>query len=359
MITGDFYGLNGFVWWVGIVEDINDPLQLGSVRARIIGIHSEQKNLVPTESLPWAQVALPTSGAMTTSGPRVGDWVFGFFQDGSYAQIPVVMGIFPGIQSSQSQIVYNEYARKTSVPIPPTDIVVRRLNEPTTSRTSRGVQEGTHASRSNKRLAKACDISYAARAKMGQLAVQFGTILRQIRTYIRALIAKYGGQPSPIWRKIKDTIDKLTSALREIKDFYEEEIKPLMETVVAVAQFIRILIDYIASLPERLAQLIAACLREFIETVAAQLVGDASGPENPFTQIIEAAEEFVEAAEEVAEIGAEIAAFPADVVDALVNPSSDEDLENATVELDAFFAANIPTPEQSVSNNSYNASASP
>jgi len=356
MVTQDFYGLNGFVWWVGIVEDIRDPLQLGSVRVRIIGIHSEQKNLVPTEALPWAQVALPTSGAMTTSGPRVGDWVFGFFQDGSYAQIPVVMGIFPGIQSVQSQIVYNEFARKTTVPRPPAAIVVRSTNEPTTARSSRGVTEGTHSSRSNRQLESACDVSYETRARMGRAAAAVGGILRKIRAWFRALIAKFGGQPSPIWRKIADTIKKINSAVREVIDFYEEEIKPVLDSIILVAKYIRTLIDYIASLPDRLAKFVQACLKEFIEGIAAELQ-EAAQPDSPspFADIIREANAFAETAEDALDVAAEITAFPAEVVDAFVNPSSDEDIELVSEQVDSFFAQNIPSPEQSLQDNSYTA----
>jgi hypothetical protein len=44
MITEDFYGKKQFIWWTGIVEDVLDPLEIGSVRVRIIGLHSENKN---------------------------------------------------------------------------------------------------------------------------------------------------------------------------------------------------------------------------------------------------------------------------------------------------------------------------
>ena len=51
MLSKDFYGKNGFVWWTGIVENDEDPLMLGSVQVRIIGIHNEDKNLVPDLSV--------------------------------------------------------------------------------------------------------------------------------------------------------------------------------------------------------------------------------------------------------------------------------------------------------------------
>ena len=49
-----FMGKEGFVWWQGVVEDRHDPLYLGRCKVRILGWHSEDKNDMPTVSLPWA-----------------------------------------------------------------------------------------------------------------------------------------------------------------------------------------------------------------------------------------------------------------------------------------------------------------
>lgn len=40
----------------GVVEDVMDPLQLGRVRVRWVGIHTDNKALLPTASLPWSRV---------------------------------------------------------------------------------------------------------------------------------------------------------------------------------------------------------------------------------------------------------------------------------------------------------------
>ena len=58
-----FAGKNGFVWFQGVVEDRNDPLQLGRVRVRCLGFHTEDKQLIPTEDLPWAYPVQPISSA--------------------------------------------------------------------------------------------------------------------------------------------------------------------------------------------------------------------------------------------------------------------------------------------------------
>ncbi len=37
-------GEEGFFWFFGVVEDIEDPLQVGRVRVRIYNQHNEDKN---------------------------------------------------------------------------------------------------------------------------------------------------------------------------------------------------------------------------------------------------------------------------------------------------------------------------
>ena len=44
----DFMGKDGFSWFVGVVEDRNDPAQLGRVRVRVLGRHSEKLSEVKT-----------------------------------------------------------------------------------------------------------------------------------------------------------------------------------------------------------------------------------------------------------------------------------------------------------------------
>lgn len=85
-------------WFVGIVEDINDPSGLGRVRARCLGYHTPDRNELPTIDLPLATVMLPTTSA-SMSGIGVSatsllpnTWVFGFFRDGQELQDPVIMG---------------------------------------------------------------------------------------------------------------------------------------------------------------------------------------------------------------------------------------------------------------------------
>ena len=96
MRSDDFIGQQ-FTWYTGIIEDINDPLNLNRVRVRCIGFHSMDTNVITTADLPWATVRMPvTSSSIKGNGGKhhleVGSWVVGFFRDGSSAQDPMVMG---------------------------------------------------------------------------------------------------------------------------------------------------------------------------------------------------------------------------------------------------------------------------
>lgn len=90
-------GHDNFVWWMGVVEDVEDELNLGRVRCRIFGVHTEDLSLVPTKDLPWALPMLPTNNSNSFSAPTKGSYCMGYFADGMAKQTPVIMGVFPGI----------------------------------------------------------------------------------------------------------------------------------------------------------------------------------------------------------------------------------------------------------------------
>jgi hypothetical protein len=98
----DQMGKNGFVWFHGVVEDINDPLKMGRVRVRCFEFHNADKELLPTQDLPWATPLLPVTSAsvsgkgISPTGLLQGSWVIGFFRDGVNCQDPVVLGSFVG-----------------------------------------------------------------------------------------------------------------------------------------------------------------------------------------------------------------------------------------------------------------------
>ena len=103
MSDNNFLGFNNFIWFTGVVEDRTDPFLLGRVRVRCVGIHTDDKQVLPTTDLPWAQVILPvTSPGISGLGHSPsflveGSWVFGYFRDGANCQEPCVIGSIPGV----------------------------------------------------------------------------------------------------------------------------------------------------------------------------------------------------------------------------------------------------------------------
>ncbi len=87
-----------FIWWIGVVEDRDDPEKLGRCRVRIYGIHTPDKSVLPTANLPWAMPIQPSNYGATSGigGPPLGalpgTWVVGFFLDGEDMQQPAFFG---------------------------------------------------------------------------------------------------------------------------------------------------------------------------------------------------------------------------------------------------------------------------
>ena len=101
--TVNFVGKDGFFWWVGEVEDNEDPMELGRVRVRVLGYYTNVRGGttadLKTDHLPWATVLQHTSqagndGQGESSGQlQPGAVVMGFFMDGDDAQMPIVIGV--------------------------------------------------------------------------------------------------------------------------------------------------------------------------------------------------------------------------------------------------------------------------
>jgi hypothetical protein len=102
-----FVGKDGFYWWVGQVESKNDPKNSNRYKVRIVGHHVMSCDAVSVDDLPWAVVMLPvTSPAregnsdFTSAKLEKGDWVIGFFMDGSRGNNPVILGSFQKVTDS-------------------------------------------------------------------------------------------------------------------------------------------------------------------------------------------------------------------------------------------------------------------
>jgi putative chitinase len=137
----NLYSNGGFFWWMGVVEDRNDPLFLGRCRVRIMGYHNQSKQELPTNDLPWAYPLQPiTSAAMTgigstPVGPVEGTTVMGFFRDGDDCQEPVMMGTVGGIPQDE---YYRSLPSDAGFTDPNKKYPLQELrNEPDTNRLAR------------------------------------------------------------------------------------------------------------------------------------------------------------------------------------------------------------------------------
>jgi len=342
MLTQDFYGKKGFIWWVGLVEDDEDPLKLGSIRARIIGLHSEDSSLVPTESLPWAQIMLPATGSNTFTVPRIGDWVFGFFQDGEYAQIPVVIGIFPGIESVQSRTIYQQIVNKkggpNEVPTTPPGVVDRKLGKPITPLEARddGTVEETVVNATNQVRSHICDVKFEIIKDISFTKGQFGVVLEKIREGIRKILTVLGLNPSPtsffvqVAKEVVALLKKITNAIKEIN----EQIVSLLK----VAQTIRAVIDYITSLPEKARKFLTECITKFLAALAQgfanifvkPITGASFGA---FSEIQKSFNEVSSAAKGLLTETGKLVSMPAQFVGTLLTPSSPDALNSVERQL--------------------------
>jgi len=120
-----FLGSN-FLWWVGQIADDStwrDNINAGKYeskndvpgwgrryKVRIIGLHDQGEDQIPSDQLPWANIMYPITagGGQAASGQtanlRQGNMVFGFFLDGQDQQVPVIMGVL----GNNSQTVLNQ-----------------------------------------------------------------------------------------------------------------------------------------------------------------------------------------------------------------------------------------------------------
>ena len=102
LIPIDRTGHDGFHWWVGQIEGTasDEENNKGGYRfkVRIVGDHPQDKTLLDTSELPWANVMMPVNSPFTPGNIAGGDpqlvegcWVIGFYMD-NQKQKPLIMG---------------------------------------------------------------------------------------------------------------------------------------------------------------------------------------------------------------------------------------------------------------------------
>jgi hypothetical protein len=154
-----FMGLDGFVWFTGVVENRNDPAKLGRVQVRCLGYHTEDLIDIPSADLPWAHIMMPVTdpsmqGLGTSPSFLVeGTWVVGFFRDAKEKQQPVIMGSLPGVPQSEADITrgFNDPKGKYPGTVSHSNHTIK---ESDVSRLAQGQTSETHLSLQNRRANK-------------------------------------------------------------------------------------------------------------------------------------------------------------------------------------------------------------
>ena len=164
-----FMGLDGFVWFIGVVENRNDPAKLGRVQVRCLGFHTEDLTDIPSVDLPWAHVMMPvTDPSMqglgnTPSFLVEGSWVVGFFRDANEKQQPVIMGSLPGNPLNEPDITKGFNDLSGNYPSEYRFESGHGLDESDVSRLARDEDAETHLSLINRRATQFKDIPTATK----------------------------------------------------------------------------------------------------------------------------------------------------------------------------------------------------
>ena len=175
-----FMGLDGFVWFTGVVEDRQDPKKLGRVRVRVLGMHTEDLTKIPTTDLPWAHIMHPvTNPSMQGLGDTPtflveGSWVVGFFLDAVEKQQPLIIGSLPGYPQSvadTSKGFNDPIGKYPSSSITHSD---HSTKESDVNRLARGLASETHLSLKNRRVRRTTSVPTAGKPGLSN-SQDFGT----------------------------------------------------------------------------------------------------------------------------------------------------------------------------------------
>ena len=252
-----------FLWWVGqIVDDSawRDNINSGKYedrtgipgwgrryKVRIIGLHDQGEESIPSDQLPWAQVMYPvTAGggqaaASDSTKLRQGNMVFGFFIDGQEQQVPVIMGVLgnnsqtvlaqknstvadtvtdsqPGVLAKSGYSEGTAPKSGTAREVPPEDdLSLTKPDEgPPSNENADGIQQTTAAD--SRRQAKCEEKIALAKPQPDEF---INSVLKGIQTTIENLTNKLDA----ILQTIQSYADAITNKITKIQDSIEDAIK--------------------------------------------------------------------------------------------------------------------------------------
>lgn len=314
------YGAFDPMNWVGIIENAHDPLNIGMYKVRIIGLHSPNVEESPVDNLPWAHAVVPLSAGNTTSIAREGEWVVGYFLDPDTLQYPIIVGILPGIQSTSVINITSSATKNGSsshnqssgfipqltqeqvnnAPVLPSGIITRENGQPTTAPLARGVFKNSTIEKTNNAIEHVCDFKKKLRAEIAMAKMMTYKFVQEIRNKIKAFFASLS--PGPMSTAVQTAVRQIKEVLKIIKkaaDFATDVAKTISEFI----KYCNEILAYIASLPAKLAKLLADCVQEFTGALTEVLSFDnpnvPSGTKTTFSEIKSLVSEATKTAESI------------------------------------------------------------
>lgn len=291
-------GHDNFVWWIGVVEDREDPLNVGRCKVRIFGSHTDNLQEIPTSELPWATPLYPVNDSRSFSAPMEGDYVFGFFMDGLSSQAPAMLGVFPAIPQQEPDEVsgrgffakakytnsdIKESETKTPVVYKDTPAMKPvRVGKPTTPATSY-TYKGTGIEKSDNSRAHVCDIPGVIKYQAAVEALKNSTLFQAIRNGIEATTT--GAASSPLATQIVSGIKVLRGILRtinELLDIINNVVKVIAEFIAKVQRTIA----WFLSLPARLLKQFQDCLASLYAALSGVFTSAIDTTTSAFSQLI-------------------------------------------------------------------------
>jgi predicted chitinase len=123
--------------YFGIIENRSDPLELGRCQVRVVGLHTHDKNLLPTSDLPWCATMQPTTSAAmngigyTPIGPVEGTSVVVTYLDDTMQQ-GLILGSVGGIATEPVPIDFDDSGPINNTEKSTETVTLRSVAGPTT-----------------------------------------------------------------------------------------------------------------------------------------------------------------------------------------------------------------------------------
>ena len=297
--------MNNFIGksWIGVVENTEDPLKQGRVKVRIFGYHTEDLVALPTAALPWCTLMTGPNAAGSFNVPEAGAYVTGYFADGESTQNPYIAAVLPGIQAAapdtsigfSPQPLFPNSApteAEKAKPVLPPNIQEKKIGEPDTPLTARGIVVGSGVGLTNANLSHVCDFRYQFKFDIGlsgltnpitaiQNAIKEGknnaaNIIRflisklndEIKLALKALVTSMNldptGQISTIYATLKFKLDDINDYIEKIAGYVA-----IASTIYYLVQDINQIVTYLQSLPARFLAIVKDCIATFLNGVKA------------------------------------------------------------------------------------------